>query len=288
MSKRKINQITAHPEPDESINYDDPRVKDTIKHIKILARRHSRHLGIYDYLEYRSKHAPQLPSLNTIYRLFGSWPDLLVAAGIDDAGERELSRTSDEKLIQALKQASKDLDVTVLSSHVYDEYRRTQSPDLPSSSVIRKWLGPWADAVQKAGLETTERATPRKATRIEVIDAIRKAKQEVSGLLTEEAYAEFIMGLPEEEKEEYPDLLQILNNLPTWEAALKAADVEQSDMLHPNGLWTAEEARRIYQQAQIILNSEGKPVNKENYEKIVTKSSKQMPSWKVLSDLLKL
>lgn len=283
MSKKTATKkITPRSDP---VNHNDPRVKETIKHIKLLSRRHSRHLGIHDYLDYRSKNAPQLPSLNTIYRLFGSWPELLIEAGVNEEDDRDLSRTSDEELIGALELAARELDVKILSSHVYDEYRRTKVPDLPSSSVIRKWLGPWAEAVQQAGLETTERAAPRKATRREVIEAIRRAKAEVPGLLTSTKYSDFISNLPEEQHDEYPDLVQILHNLPTWEAALKAADVEQSDMLHPNGLWTAEEARRIYQQAETVT---GGKLNEESYNDIIKKSSKQMPSWKVLSELLQV
>lgn len=269
----------------EEPNGKDPRVRETIKHVRLLSKRHSRNLSINDYLEYRSKNAPNLPSLNTVYRLFGSWPDLLEEAGVSGGKDRELSRTSDEELIAALREASENLNVTVLSSHLYDEYRKKQAPHLPSSSVIRKWLGPWAEAVARAGLETTERSSPRKATRREIIESIRRAKSQVPGLLTSAKYSDFIRSLPEEEKEKYPDMAQILNNLPTWEAVLKAADVEQSDMLHPDGLWTAEEARRIYQQAELLS---GPPLTEAKYKKIISQSSKQMPSWKVLSELLKI
>jgi hypothetical protein len=276
--------MAAHKKEIE-VNKNDPRVKETIKHIRLLSRRHSQGIGINDYLEYRSKNAPNLPSLNTIYRLFGSWPELLIQAGVSDEGDRELSRTSDEELIKALQTASKKLKVTVLSSHLYDEYRREKDPSLPSSSVIRKWLGPWAEAVRRAGLETTERSSPKKASRIEIIEAIRKAKAQIPGLLTAAKYSDFLRALPPEEKEDYPDLAQVLSNLPTWDAVLKAADVEQSDALHPDGLWTAEEARRIYHQAETVA---GSPLTETKYKKMIKSSSKQLPSWQVLTDLLKI
>ena len=152
----------------------DPRISETLKHIRLLARRHSRRPTVQDYLTYRAKHAPQLPSTSTLYRLFGGWPEALAEAGISKSGPQELSRTPDDALIAALKEAAEALGVTELSSHAYDDYRRRvlkkEKRKLPSSSVIRKWLGHWASAVKKAGLESPERAAPRRATVDEVIE----------------------------------------------------------------------------------------------------------------------
>lgn len=270
------------PKPPEN----DPRVKETKKHLKLLARRHPRRLTVNDYLDYREKHARHLPAMTTLYRIFGSWPAALEAAGVDQAEEQELSRTPDEELVQALKEASADLDVKVLSSHAYDEWRSQQpDPKPPSSSVIRKWLGPWANAVSIAGLEPTERSTPRRPTSIEIIEALRQAKAQVDGMLTQRAYSQFVNDLPPEERDSYPDVINILNAFPNWELALRAADVEQADTLHPNGLWTAEEARRIAQQCERIL---GEPLTKEGYEKIVKQSRTPKPDWETLSELLKV
>lgn len=264
-------------------NSSDPRVKEITKHLKILARRHNRRIVVQDYLEYRAKHAPDLPALTTIYRLFGSWPGALRAAGVDDSEKGELSRTSDEALVAALQEAAKGLGVTVLSSHAYDEYRKSEAPHLPSSSVIRKWLGYWAQAVKAAGLETTERSVPRRPTMIEVIDAVRQAKEKTEGMLTPRSYTDYRQSLKKQEREEFPDISHILSQFPNWESALRAADVEQSDVLHPHGLWTAEEARRITKSSERIL---GRPLDKKGYEEICKKSKKPMPSWKVLQDLL--
>lgn len=261
----------------------DPRVAEIEKHLKILARRHNRRIRVQDYLEYRAKHAPHLPALTTVYRLFHSWPEALAAVGVDQGEERELSRTSDEALIAALKKAADGLGVKVLSSHAYDEYRRTQDPDLPSSSVIRKWLGYWAEAVKQAGLETTERAAPRRPTMVEVIEALRTAKANTQGMLTPRAYSDYHASLPEEERDKFPDLVHVLSQFPNWEAALRAADVEQADTLHPTGLWTAEEARRIYHQVERVL---GREPDETSYNGLRSKTRKPMPSWEVLQDLL--
>lgn len=263
----------------------DPRIPEVIKHLQILAKRHQRPLVVQDYLEYRAKNTPSLPALTTVYRLFGSWPGALKAAGIKEKSPSgELSRTSDDKLIVALQQAARDLGVKVLSSHAYDEYRKTQAPDLPSSSVIRKWLGYWAEATKAAGLETAERTVARKPTMIESIEALRKAKAQTVGLMSPKDYSKYRDSLPENEKTLFPDLAQILAHFPSWEAALRAADVEQADTVHPTGLWTAEEARRIARSAEKVL---GRPLDQEGYEQILDRSKKPMPSWKVLSSLLK-
>ena len=264
-------------------NSNDPRIPEILKHLRLLARRHNRRIVVQDYLEYRAKHAPQLPALTTVYRLLGSWPEALEAAGAEEGASQDLSRTSDDSLIAALQQAAEGLDVTVLSSHAYDEYRRTEAPDLPSSSVIRKWLGYWADAVKAAGLETTERTTPRRPTMIEVIDALRQAKEGSDGILSPRTYSEYRQSLSEGDQDSFPDLGQVLHQFPTWEAALRAADVEQSDAVHPEGLWTAEEARRINTQAEKVL---GRPLDQSGYEKILAASKRPMPSWRVLRELL--
>ncbi len=266
--------------------HQDPRVPEIIKHLRILSRRHNRRLVVQDYLEYRAKVSPQLPALTTVYRLFGSWPEALAAAGVRNGRSGEqLSRTSDDALIAALKQAAKALDVTILSSHAYDEYRKLEAPDLPSSSVIRKWLGRWGEAVKLAGLETAERTTPWKPTMIEAIESLREAKLNTDGMLSPKSYTDYQQSLSPERRVSFPDLTQILQLFPDWDAALRAADVEQSDSLHPQGLWTAEEARRIAQQCEKLLR---RPLDEKGYLMITQKSNRPMPSWSVMCDLLQL
>jgi hypothetical protein len=261
----------------------DPRIPDIIKHLRLLARRHDRRLVVSDYQAYRAKHAPQLPATTTLYRLLGSWDDALLAAGVDQGEDVDLSRTSDEALIAALKEAAESLGVDVLSSHAYDEYRKSQASHLPSSSVIRKWLGRWGEAVKKAGLETTERSSPRKPSLAEIIDALRRAKHEVSGMLTVGAYSKFYNSLPEEEAKSWPDVTNILAHFPNWDTALRNADVEQSDELHPFALWSAEEARRIMQQVERLVSHNP---TKAEYERLRGKATKPWPDWDVMQDLL--
>lgn len=254
-----------------------------MKHLRVLARRHDRRLTVQDYLEYRARYSPQLPALTTVYRLLGSWPEALIAAGVDESDKNDLSRTSDESLVAALREAAESLDVQVLSSHAYDEYRKANATHLPSSSVIRKWLGRWAEAVKLAGLETSERSAPRKPTLAEIIDALRCAKLEVDGMLTPRTYAEFYTSLAEEDRKNWPDVTHILSEFTNWETALRNADVEQSDELHPKALWTAEEARRIMQQVERLL---GRAPEKEEYITLQSKARKPMPDWSVMQDLL--
>jgi hypothetical protein len=269
----------------------DPRVPEVIKHLKILARRRpGARLVVQDYLEYRLQHAEHLPALTTVYRLFETWPKALAAAGVDQGDPAELSRTSDDELVAALKQAAEGLGTTVLSSHAYDDYRRQHNQGLPreewlpSSSVIRKWLGRWGQAVQRAGLETTERTTPHKPTLAEIIDALREAKRSTEGMLTEKCYTDWHAGLPADQRDRKPEAVHILAQFHDWQQALKAADVEQSDQLHPNGLWTAEEARRIASHMERILN--GRPLDRDIYETLKARSTKQLPEWAVLQQLL--
>jgi len=261
----------------------DPRIPDIIKHLRILARRHDRRLVVSDYQTYRAKHAPHLPATTTLYRLLGSWDGALAAAGVEQSNNVDLSRTSDEALIAALKEAAEALDVQVLSSHAYDEYRKNKAPTLPSSSVIRKWLGRWGEAVKRAGLETTERSSPRKLSLAEIIDSLRRAKHEVEGMLTLRAYSDFYNALSEEEVKKWPDVTHILAHFPNWETALRNADVEQSDELHPRALWSAEEARRIMQQVERIL---GHTPKKAEYERMQKRAVKPMPDWDIMQDLL--
>jgi Homing endonuclease associated repeat len=267
----------------QKTRYEDPRIPELRKHLKALARRHDRRLVVADYNEYRLSHAGNLPSMTTLYRLFKTWPGVLEAVGIEQEEANETKRTSNEALIEALQTVAKALDVQVLSSHAYDEYRRQHAPHLPSSSVIRKWLGPWGEAVGKAGLETTTRSAPRKPNAKEISHALWRAKQEVDGMLTQRTYSDFYNSLPEEERANWPDVMHIISLFQTWEIALRNADVEQSDELHPSALWTADEARRIMHNLTRVL---GRQPNETEYNLLKSKAHKPMPEWDVMMYLL--
>lgn len=274
---------------DALTNYaDDPRAVEAIAHIKKLGKQLKRPPSVADFQEYRDKQAPTLVSLTTIYRLFGKWHRLLAAADLGHS-DRHTSRTPDDRLVAALKQAADELSVDVLSSHMYDTYRAEKAPELPSSSVIRKWLGPWADAVEKAGLQTSNRTLPRRPSKKDVLVAICNAKREVDGMLDMKAYSQWYSALSEERQETTPDVLSILHHYPTWDAALREADVEQSDALHPTALWAADEARKIYTDMQRVAESlyHG-ALDEEIYNELCHQSRKPLPTWDVLVYLLKL
>lgn len=276
----------------------DPRIAEIVKHLKILAKRHNRRLVTADYLAYRDNHAKSLPAMTTLYRLFGSFPEALAAAGVDQAEKVELGRTADEDLDNCILFVAKELDTDTLSSHAYDRYR-DEHPDatitsvtgdpmlLKSSSVIRKWRNNWSEAVARVGLKTTSRAAPRKIGGAEIIDALRRAKGEIEGLLTPHAYTSLVASYPEDQRDQWPSTQDILKQFPNWEAALRAADVEQSDALHPKALWSAEEARRIWTQCKKLAErSLGQPLTEDLYERMRAGAKRPMPTWQVMRDLL--
>lgn len=261
---------------------DDPRYELIRHHLSRLSTRYEgRRLVVNDYLDYRRDEAPELPALTTVYRLFGSWPDALSAAGVEQETAAEVFRTPDDKLIAALNQAARELGVDVLSTHAYDAYRISRARHLPSSSVIRKWLGRWEQAVVKAGLTPPARSGPRKPTFSEITDALRRAKERTPGVLSAARYAEVMQAYP---MEAWPEVEQILAAFPTWETALRAADVEQADVLHPDSIWTTEEARRIMTLVERVLRTD--TVTCEQYEEVRAQSQRPMPSWEVIVDLL--
>lgn len=287
---QKAGKRTNGREPRSQIQ--DPRIQDTLRHINQLARRHSQKLITNDYLTYRAEHAPELPALNTLYRIFSSWDDVLRAAGVDHLDADSLSRTSDDDMIKALQDAAKGLGVSVLSTQKYDAYRaelKTKKGKKvpPSSSVIRKWFKNWANAVAAAGLESPNRAVARKATPNEIIGALREAKSRIPGMMTTAAYNDFRADLPEEEVDQFPDLTQIFNHFAHWDAALAAADVEQSDLVHPTALWTEEEARRLARSYETVSRQVyGRDLDERAYNELRKKSTKMTPTWEVLQDLL--
>lgn len=270
----------------------DKRSKYVIKHLRKLAARKPGQLSVQAYLDYRLAHAPDLPTTTTIYRMFGSWPGALAAAGIEQGSKSTVARTDDTKLISALKECAADLNQKVISSHAYDDWRKRNidkwkkagEETRPSSSVIRKWLGPWATAVEKAGLETSKRAVPRRRSYEEIIEALRRAKEMVEGKLTQQEYSIFYNGLDDDQRERWPDAQQILQMFPTWDAALRQADVDQADGFHPEALWDAEEARHIHDQVIIFKGR----FDRETYEEVLRESRKELPTWDVIVTLLRM
>jgi hypothetical protein len=269
-------QSVARPEPSS----DDPRVKRCIAALRLLAARKRRALAVQDYLDYRAEHAPTLPALTTLYRLFGSFGGALEAAGIAHLKDEHNGSIPNEQLLVALRRVAKALMQDVLSTHAYDEYRRTHEPTLPSSSLIRKRYRHWDRAVEAAGLQAPQRAAPRRPTAAEAMHALRRAAMRTHGPLTPQEYARLVS----ESEEEWPQLQQIMVLFPSWDAALRAADIEQADDLHPHALWTVEEARRIARSVQTVLGETR--LTERRYEMIRAEATRPMPTWQVLTDLL--
>lgn len=262
---------------------DDPRVPVIIAAVKKLSGRRRRHVSVQDYNSHARQH-PDLPAMNTVYRLFGKWPNVLEAAGIEETESR--TRAPKEELIADLRFVAEQLGVQVLSTHAYDEFRRHTKRKLYSSSVIRKWFTTWELAVQAAGLGAPKRSMVRRVAPSLVLAALQQAVRDLGDDLTPQGYdawaqAQIAAEAPRER--EIPRLAQVMMTYPTWEQALRSAEVERSDDVHPQALWTAEEGQRILQSAERVLGGE---VTEAAYERLRSRARRPLPSWTTLQELL--
>lgn len=271
-----------HEEPASRVDHDDPKVASVIAAVRIMANELDRPVSVHDYIHFR-KTRPEavggLPAMTTVYRIFKAWPNVMSEAGIEREDDSP-KRIPEEAMIAAMQAAARALQVTVLSSHVYDDYREQCGEKIPSSSVIRKRLGPWEQAVRRAGLEAPQRAIQRRISPAQCLSALQRASRSTSGELSVEFYERF---LGEAADEELPEVSQILGIFPSWEAALSAADIDRSDDLHPETLWTVEEARRMVSLVRQMVGEEFSP---ERYEQIRRQATRPMPSWTTVSQLL--
>lgn len=261
----------------------DPRVPVIITAVKKLAGRNKRHVSVQDYNNHARQH-PELPAMNTVYRIFGKWGHVLEAAGIEETESR--SRAPREALIADLRFAAGELGVEVLSTHAYDEFRRHTRRKLYSSSVIRKWFTTWELAVQAAGLGAPKRSMVRRVPPALVLAALQQAVRDLGDDLTPQGYdawaqSQIQSAAPGER--EIPRLAQVMMTFPTWEQALRSAEVERSDDVHPQALWTAEEAQRIVQSAELLIKDE---LTEVTYERLRAQSSRPLPSWTTVQELL--
>lgn len=125
---------------------------------KVAQAKQGKPISVNDYLEYRKTQDPSLPTITTLYRLFGSWQNTLEAAGIKQSGRGEEEPYQHEDLLDAMRECARDLGAEMISTHQYDEWRQQKRAEWerngkqahPSSSVIRKWVGRWDEAVLKA------------------------------------------------------------------------------------------------------------------------------------------
>ena len=284
----------------------EQRRQNTIRHIRILARRKGGKVSVSDYLAYRRQHkTANLPSGTTLYRMFGKFSDLLEEAGINSTDKATSPRKRREDMITDLQYVAKQLELDTLSTHAYDRFREEhktrpgldeEGNDVPvrlsSSSVIRKWLGRWGTAVVQAGLKSSERAQAPKPTEIEAIDALRQAKEAWGGRLTPAAYQEFREQLPDDQRARFPSAGEILElHFPNWEAALKVADIEQGDAIHERALYTATEIRRLVRHCEALLRKHysdpAYQLEQRGYEFLRSHSDRPLPEWDVIVDMMR-
>ena len=93
-----------------------------------------------------------VPSMSTLYSRYGGLAAVLEAAGIPDAAGPKAQRVTDQQIVADLRAAAERADGQPLTCTRYDRIRSEQLPDLLSSPVIRKWMGPWRDALAAAGV----------------------------------------------------------------------------------------------------------------------------------------
>lgn len=260
----------------------EARIRDAvIGAVRTLRGPDGRRVSVADYRRHREHHRA-LPAITTVYRIFGSW-DEVIAAAAKPVGGLTRRRSSEPELVGALGLVAKALGVQVLSSHAYDGYRACHPElDLPSSSVIRKWMHSWEEAVERAGLQSPRRSGVRRVPMPEIIEAIRAAIEDVGPTLDTQSYEDWCLERVAD-GDDPPRLVHILQSYPSFEVAVRAADVERSDDLHPHALWTADEARRIRTNVETIT---GRRLAREDYEALRARARRPMPTWDTLQRLL--
>lgn len=269
------DDTTTTPEPDD-------RIELVLGVVRQLDAEHDRPITVHDYIHFRKTRTAdrgELPAITTVYRIFKGWKQVLILAGVHTEGEQH-KRISEQEMIDAMGAAATSLGTSVLSSHAYDEFRERNGAQMPSSSVIRKRLGPWEQAVQRAGLEAPTRGTAPRLTPETCLRSLEYAARSISGPLTEEAYEHFVT---EQAQAGLPRSAQIVGVFSSWEAAVASADIDRSDDLHPETLWTVDEARRMLRTAARMLGDELSP---ESYEQLRAHARRPMPSWPTVAQLL--
>lgn len=268
-----------------------------------LARRHAA-FSSAEYLAYRHQSDAEVPTLANVRRLFGSFELFRQAVerkqkrpGSD--GVRMQGRLTDEKLIGDLRHVAVALSTEELSTEVYDRFREANpsrdtcggAPQaLGSSSVIRKWLGRWATAVERAGLRPVSNRRDARLEVVEAIEAVRQAKAACGGRLTTTAYER----VRAEEVPTLPPSGDITALFSSWRAALTAAEVETDEAIRAdeNGSpWAASEVRRLVHQAEALLQRSvgaGYELEAEGWSKIRSASRRPLPSWDTVAALLRV
>ncbi len=172
---------------------------------------------------------------------------------------RSQHRVSEETCIAALRTVASALRCARLSSPAYDAYRREHARYLPSSSVIRKRLGTWNEAMTEAGLEAPRRCTAvadhtRKTVQPVMLRWIRAAWWATDGELHNwryDAWRDQLMERGHRVPYRSDDLARAFGS---WSAALAVAGIRQLDEFHAQAenrpgdvslMWTVGECRRL-------------------------------------------
>lgn len=277
----------------------DRAAADALKAGCALVRRHGK-FSIADYLALRHQSDSRVPTLANVCRLFGSFHAFLrQLEAKQTAGGDAPARIADERLIDDLRHVAGALGSGELSTGAYDHYREAhptrETTDgkrvhLASSSVIRKRLGRWATAVDRAGLRAVSNAGGASLEVVEAIEVVRQAKAACGGRLTTTAYER----VRAEEVPTLPHSGEIIALFSSWRAALTAAEVETGDAIRAdeNGSpWAASEIRHLVHQAEAVLQrSVGADyeLEAEGWTNIRSASRRPLPSWDTVAALLRV
>jgi hypothetical protein len=252
------------------------------------------------------------PSMSAVYRMFGKWPQALAATGIVQPDTTASTRASDEELIHDLRHVAAALGSEQISTQLYDRYRRThpepivcaitgKTRQLFSSSVIRKWLGDWPEAVGRAGLATTGRITEKRVDQEQrLLTWIRRAHED-GYTIDGPGWSRFWHDLDQQEQQEAPTAAEIERQFGSWAEARHQAQVDPGsrpdEMLDPVGKWLRSDVevllRRLLETVYGVANTYERPearavlergLSQDQYERLfVAKTDRPMPPWSAVA-----
>jgi hypothetical protein len=124
------------------------------------------------------------PSYATIKNLFGSWENALTAANVPQCVE-PLKKYTDEEIIDALKQFYREYKENT-SEYKYKKLKRK-----PGLTTIYNRFGNWNNALTVAGLPTRKSKSRGNMTDEEIVQIIRKSKEEIKGNFNSVTYNEW-------------------------------------------------------------------------------------------------
>jgi hypothetical protein len=238
---------------------------------------------VSEYTAHRKREAPGLISFQQAFRAFGSWKGALGSVGL--ASTPQSIPCEPDKARAALLQAARHYRTTRLSAPMYDRYRATEAPTLPSSSVIRKRLGPWARAVASAGLDETkghtEPAAERRARMARALEAAWRRGGRCP--LTPASYRALLSAVEPSERGDFPLVEEVVGAFSTWDKALLAAGIEEKEWVHRESLWTNLEAKRIDEAVTKVLGTPDYTSNQ--YEALRGGSRRPLPPYGVLCEM---